>query len=68
MRKGIDPALQERITDVFLNMHLDPKGLQILESLKIDKFVAVPDSFYDPIRNARSYVEEITGKNYYAGE
>ncbi len=68
MRKGIDPALQERITDVFLNMHHDPKGLQILESLKIDKFVAVPDSFYDPIRNVRSYVEEKTGKDYYAGE
>ncbi len=68
MRKGIDPALQERITDVFLNMHDDPKGLQILESLKIDKFVAVPDNFYDPIRNVRSYVEEQTGKDIYAGE
>lgn len=68
MRKGIEPALQERIRDVFLNMHHDPKGLQILESLKIDKFVAVPDSFYDPIRNVMSYVEEKTGKDYYAGE
>ncbi len=68
MRKGIEPALQKRITDVFLDMHLDPKGLQILESLKIDKFVAVPDSFYDPIRNVMSYVEEKTGKDYYAGE
>lgn len=68
MRKGIDHALQEKILAVFLNMHDDPAGLQILESLKIDKFVAVPDSFYDPIRNVRSYVEEQTGKDNYAGE
>ena len=68
MRKGIDPALREKVTDVFLNMHHDPKGLQILESLKIDRFVAVPDSFYDPIRNVRSYVEKKTGKDFYAGE
>ena len=68
IRKGIDPAVRKKILEVFLNMHLDPKGLQILNNLRIDKFVAVPDSFYDPIREVKTFVESKTGDILYAEE
>lgn len=58
IRKEIDPALKERIRGAFLNMHSDAKGKEILNKLRIDKFVKVPDSFYNPVREMLNFVKD----------
>ncbi|MEK7871337.1 MAG: phosphate/phosphite/phosphonate ABC transporter substrate-binding protein, partial [Nitrospirota bacterium] len=57
IRKEIDPALKERIRGAFLNMHSDAKGKEILNKLRIDKFVKAPDSFYSPVRKMMNFVK-----------
>ncbi len=58
IRKEIDPVLKERIRGAFLGMHSDVKGKEILNKLRIDKFVKVPDSFYNPVREMLNFVKD----------
>lgn len=53
---GLSPFFKSAIREVFLNMHTDPDGKRILEGMKIDKFVEVPDSNYDSIRAMRAFI------------
>lgn len=53
---GLSPFLKSAIRDVFLAMHKDPIGKKILDSMRIDKFVLVPDSNYDSIRAMRAFI------------
>lgn len=41
-----------------LGMHEDKKGREILDRLKIDKFVIVSDDFYNPTREMMGFVEK----------
>lgn len=50
IRRGIAPELRERIRAAFLEMNRDPRGRAILSSLMIKRFVTVPDSLFDSIR------------------
>ena len=47
---GLDPVIKKQLRDVFLNMHMDTTGKQILGNLMIDRFVVVDDNLYDSIR------------------
>lgn len=53
---GISPLLKESLRSIFLEMHHDPEGKQILEGMKIQRFVEVPDSNYDSIRAMRAFI------------
>lgn len=57
IRKEIDAGLKERIRTVFLEMHWDPQGGEILRKMMIRRFVAVRDSLFDSIREMRRVVE-----------
>ncbi|MBM4313942.1 MAG: phosphate/phosphite/phosphonate ABC transporter substrate-binding protein, partial [Deltaproteobacteria bacterium] len=46
----IDPALRNKMKDVFLAMHRTAKGKTILDAMMIERFIEVPDSNYDSIR------------------
>lgn len=46
----LDPRLRETFRTALLEMHRDPEGRAVLASLGIDRFVALPDSAYEPIR------------------
>jgi phosphonate transport system substrate-binding protein len=48
--------LKEKIVEILVTMHGDRKGRKILSEMLIDKFVEVPDSNYDSIREMLSYV------------
>jgi phosphonate transport system substrate-binding protein len=48
--KHLSPELKDRIRQLFLSMHNDPKGQKILAELMIDKFIAPKDEWYDSIR------------------
>ena len=47
---GIDPSLQKKLLEVFLNIHKDPAGKKILNKIMIERFVEVEDSIYDSVR------------------
>jgi len=47
---ALDPELKGRLQKIFLNMHENTVGKQILDKLMIDKFIVVNDSLYDSVR------------------
>ncbi|VVB92435.1 ABC transporter, phosphonate, periplasmic substrate-binding protein [uncultured archaeon] len=55
--KEIDPFLEQRLKDIFMNMDRDDKGRKILSSIMIDRFVTINDSSYDTIREMRKLVK-----------
>lgn len=54
---GLAPELKEKLRQVFLNMHLEPKGRTILANVKIDRFITIEDSAYDSIREMKTLLE-----------
>ena len=57
IRKETGRRLKEQIRKVFLGMHEDPKGREILKNMMIRRFVVVPDSLFNSIREMRRVVE-----------
>ncbi len=55
---GIDPGLKDAIRGVFLAMHEDPEGRKILDDMRIERFVEVPDQNYDAIREMIAFIDE----------
>jgi phosphonate transport system substrate-binding protein len=54
---NISPYLKESLRSIFLEMHDDPEGKLILEGMKIERFVEVPDANYDAIRAMRAFIK-----------
>ncbi len=55
--RGLNPKLKEQLQTVFLNLHLDPKGQQILSQLNIDRFIRGDTVNYSGVlRNKRMAV------------
>ena len=48
--KDIDPFLEERLRNIFLNMDRDEEGKRILSSIMIESFVEINDSDYESVR------------------
>jgi phosphonate transport system substrate-binding protein len=49
--------LKRSLRSVFLGMHADLEGKQILEQMRIEKFVETADANYDSIRAMRAFIE-----------
>jgi phosphonate transport system substrate-binding protein len=49
---------KEKVREILVAMHKDRKGKAILDAMLIDKFVVVPDSNYDSIREMMSFVAD----------
>ncbi|GAB4339239.1 MAG: phosphate/phosphite/phosphonate ABC transporter substrate-binding protein [Calditrichia bacterium] len=45
----VDPEIKMELTRIFLHMHEDPEGKEILEELLIEKFIPGTDTAYDGI-------------------
>ncbi len=56
VHRGLDPSLKKRLRQLFLNIHRDPEGNGILNSLFIDRFVRIQDEAYDSIRRVAARV------------
>ena len=54
--KDIDPFLEKRLRDIFLNMDRDEEGKRILSSIMIESFVEINDSDYDSVRMMRERI------------
>ncbi|MEJ2157467.1 MAG: phosphate/phosphite/phosphonate ABC transporter substrate-binding protein [Desulfobacteraceae bacterium] len=55
--RELDPGLKARMKQAFLNAHLDPNGKEILQKMKIDKFVEIDDRAYDSVREMQDWLE-----------
>ena len=53
----IDPFLEERLMNIFLDMDKDKEGKKILSMVKIDRFVYLNDTAYDSIREMRNNLQ-----------
>jgi len=50
------PPLKEALRSIFLEMHRDEQGRRILEQMRIERFVTIPDSSYDSIRAMLAFI------------
>jgi phosphonate transport system substrate-binding protein len=55
----IDDGLKEELRSVFLNMHDDPEGREILDKVLIDRFTEIEDSAYDSIREMEAFMRVV---------
>jgi phosphonate transport system substrate-binding protein len=54
---GLPAFMKNKIREILLAMHLDPEGKKILSAMRIDRFVVVPDSNYDLVREMRDFLK-----------
>ncbi len=54
--RDLAPALKEKLRQTVLNAHTDPRGREILRQMRIDRFVVIPDSAYDSVREMQAWV------------
>ncbi len=55
--RKVDPFLEKKLKDIFLEMDKDEKGKMILSNIMIDRFVTINDSAYDSIREMRNIIK-----------
>ncbi len=53
----IEPFLEQRLKNIFLNMDKDEEGRKILSKVRVDRFVSINDNAYDSIREMRKRVK-----------
>ncbi len=58
VRPGLDPELKESLRLIFMNIHKDEKGKNILNKMMIDEFVSIDNSAYDSIREMKSWMSK----------
>jgi phosphonate transport system substrate-binding protein len=56
VRPGLDPSLVEKLRDVFLNVHQDEQGRDILAGMMIEKFNRLNDRNYDSVREMKTWL------------
>lgn len=67
--RDVSGFLREKVKEIFLGMHAEPKGKAILDAMHIDKFIEVSDSNYDSIREMESFTALLErGSQKTAGE
>jgi len=54
--RDLAPELKEQLRQAILNAHTDPKGQAILRQMKIERFVEIPDSAYDSVREMQTWI------------
>ncbi len=54
----IPASLKEKLRMIFLSMHEDPEGKDILAEIRVEKFIIPKDSSYDAIREMQRWLEK----------
>ncbi|SHO52236.1 phosphate/phosphite/phosphonate ABC transporter substrate-binding protein [Desulfopila aestuarii] len=49
--------MKASLREIFLEMHNDPEGKEILDQMRIEKFVEASDTNYDSIRAMRAFID-----------
>ena len=58
VRAGLDPDIKKSLREVFLNIHKNKEGKQILNGMMVEKFVPLEDSAYDSIREMKQWIAD----------
>ncbi|MDD5772037.1 MAG: phosphate/phosphite/phosphonate ABC transporter substrate-binding protein [bacterium] len=58
IRPNYDPEMKKKLKKILLEIHNDEKGKEILNKMKIDKFVPIANSAYDSIRKLKEWIME----------
>jgi hypothetical protein len=53
----MDKDLKKQTISILLDMHNDPRGIKILEKLKIERFVVPEKGLFDSLRRAVGKLE-----------
>lgn len=56
IRAGVEPALKAQIRSLFLRMHRERRGQDILRHMMIKRFETIPDGRFDGIRDMLRFV------------
>ena len=56
--KELDSHLKEELRSVFLHMHEDAEGREILNRIMIDRFTEVSDAAYDTVRSMQQWIRD----------
>jgi len=59
VRKGLDPAVRDKVKNIFLSMHEDPLGKAILDGIMVDKFIVPKDSDYNSVREMSDWLAKM---------
>jgi phosphonate transport system substrate-binding protein len=59
IKKGMDPALRDKLKNIFLAMHTNPEGKAILDGIMVDKFIVPKDADYDTVREMDAWVSKM---------
>ena len=54
---SVDPKRKRALREIFLKMHEDPLGKDILAAMRIERFIEVPDTHYDSIRAMNTFID-----------
>ena len=63
IRPELDPNFKESLRKIFLNVHNDKEGKEILQGMMIEKFVLIQDSAYDSIREMKQWIADQKREN-----
>ncbi len=67
VRPDLDEKMKEKLKQVFLNIHKDEKGREILKGMMVEKFVRIEDSAYDSIREMKQWLLRYKERIHEAG-
>lgn len=56
--KNLDPKRKKLYQSIFLNLHKDRIGKQILNQLNIDHYIIVEDEIYDGVRKIKNKIQD----------
>lgn len=59
VRKGMDPALKDKLRKILLSMHADAAGKAILDGIMVDKFIVPKDSDYNTVREMDAWLAKM---------
>ncbi len=58
VRKGLAPEIKNKLREILLTIHEDPKGREILKGMMVERFVTIKDSSYDSIREMKQWLSD----------
>lgn len=57
--KATPAELKEKVREILLHMHENPRGKAILDAIMVEKFIVPKDSDYDSVREMVAWVEKM---------
>lgn len=54
--RDLAPEIKEKLRQAFLGADADPEGQKILRLMRVDRFVQIPDSDYDSVREMQTWI------------